>query len=97
LDAARRAPELVRRAGWRGGCARGAASRGPPDREALPAVSYPQPGGLDWDQLADLLDPLVATERLIGMSVADLRADLDPSGAHAQRVVDLLATRIISA
>lgn len=67
------------------------------DRQALPAVSYPQPGGLDWHELADLLEPLVTSERVVGMSVADLRADLDPSGAHAQRVVDLLATRIISA
>jgi arginase len=64
------------------------------DQEELPAVSYPQPGGLSWDQLGELLGPLVVSERLVGMSVADLQADLDPDGTYARRVVDLLATQL---
>lgn len=58
--------------------------------EALPAVTYPQPGGPDWDQLAALLNPLGRSPRLIGASVADFRPDLDPGGAYARRIVGLL-------
>ncbi|SEF13306.1 arginase family protein [Jiangella alba] len=61
------------------------------DPSALPAVSYPQPGGPSWEQLADVLAPLAASPRLLGVSVADFRADLDPTGDHARRVVELLS------
>lgn len=60
------------------------------DGEALPAVSYPQPRGLDWDQLAAVMEPLARSPRLLGVSVADFRADLDPTGEHAARILDLL-------
>jgi len=61
------------------------------DEAVLPAVSYPQPLGLDWDELLALARPLVAAPGLIGISVADFNPDLDPDGAHAARIVDLLA------
>ncbi|RRS01300.1 arginase family protein [Glycomyces terrestris] len=60
------------------------------DGEVLPAVSYAQPGGLDWDQLAAVMAPLARSERLLGASVADFRPDLDPTGAHAARLLELL-------
>jgi arginase len=60
------------------------------DETALPAVSYPQPLGLDWDELAALAGPLAAAPNLIGVSVADFNPDRDPEGAHARRVVELL-------
>ena len=60
------------------------------DPAALPAVTYPQPGGPDFDQLAALLAPLAAAPRLLGLSVADFRPDLDPDGRHAARLVALL-------
>ena len=60
------------------------------DPDALPAVTYPQPGGPDWEQLAAVLRPLARSPRLLGVSVADFRPDLDPTGALAARVVDLL-------
>jgi arginase len=63
------------------------------DEQALPAVSYRQPGGLGWDELAELLAPLLAAERLAGMSIADLQADLDPDGRYARRIVELLPGR----
>lgn len=56
----------------------------------LPAVTYPQPGGPDGDQLARLLTPLGRSPRLLGVSVADYRPDLDPDGRHARRLVELL-------
>ncbi|MCW6004165.1 arginase family protein [Micromonospora sp. CPCC 205371] len=60
------------------------------DPEALPAVTYPQPGGPGWDDLAALLAPLARSPRLLGASVADFRPDLDPTGALAARIVALL-------
>lgn len=61
------------------------------DPTSLPAVTYPQPNGLDWDQLADVLEPLARSPRLLGVSVADFRPDLDPTGVLATRIVDVLA------
>jgi arginase len=60
------------------------------DPKALPAVTYPQPGGPDWDDLTALLRPLARSPRLLGASVADFRPDLDPTGALAARIVALL-------
>jgi arginase len=60
------------------------------DPETLPAVTYPQPQGLDWNQLVSLMQPLARSPRLIGVSVADFRPDLDPTGELATRVVDVL-------
>ncbi|MGN9810453.1 arginase family protein [Micromonospora sp. BQ11] len=61
------------------------------DPLVLPAVTYPEPGGLDWSDLTALVTPLVRSGRLLGVSVADLNADEDPDGRHAERVVDVLA------
>jgi arginase len=60
------------------------------DPSVLPAVTYPQQGGPDFDQLAALLGPLAASPHLLGVSIADLRPDLDPDGGYAARLVDLL-------
>lgn len=66
------------------------------DESELPAVSYPQPQGLTWTALEELLAPLAASPALIGLSVSDLQADLDPDGRYARRVVELL-TRLLAA
>jgi arginase family enzyme len=60
------------------------------DEAALPAVTYPQPLGLDWDELVALVRPLVAAPNLLGISVADFNPDRDPEGTHAARVVQAL-------
>jgi arginase len=60
------------------------------DAAVFPAVSYPQPLGLDWDSLRALANPLAAADTLVGISVADLDPDRDPGGEHAARVVGLL-------
>jgi arginase len=62
------------------------------DEQALPAVTYPQPLGLDWDEFVALLRPLAGGEGVLGVSVADFNPDLDPDGEWARRVVDALAT-----
>jgi arginase len=67
------------------------------DSELFPAVSYPQPGGLDWDQLIDLVRPLAGSPALLGASIADLNPVRDPDGTCAaqvvQRLTPLLAPR----
>jgi len=47
------------------------------DEAALPAVTYPQPRGLDWDAFVALARPLLASDALVGVSVADFNPDLD--------------------
>jgi arginase len=54
-------------------------------------VTYPQPGGPNWEQLALGLEPLAQSPRLIGVSVADFRADLDPTGEMAANITAFLA------
>ncbi len=61
------------------------------DATVLPAVTYPQAGGIDWDELDGLLRPLLDGPGLVGFSVADLLPPLDPGGAYARRLVELLA------
>ncbi|MGH3360498.1 MAG: arginase family protein [Nocardioidaceae bacterium] len=61
------------------------------DSAALPAVSYPGTGGPDWAQLEALLEPFAHSSRLLGVSVADFRPDLDPAGEYASRLVRMLA------
>jgi arginase len=61
------------------------------DAAALPAVTYPSAGGLGWEDLAALMRPLVDSPALLGVSVADFNADLDPDGRYARQTVALLA------
>ena len=60
------------------------------DEGVLPAVSYPQPLGLDWDEFVTVCRPLVAAPNLLGISVADFNPDHDADGTHAARVVEAL-------
>ncbi len=60
------------------------------DAAALPAVSYPQPDGLGWDDLHALLAPLLAAPELIGVSVADFDAAHPDAAGHAERIVAAL-------
>jgi arginase len=67
------------------------------DAEALPALTYPQPGGLSWQTFVELVRPLAASPALVGLSVADFEPDRDPDGVHAARVVEALAGQILGA
>ena len=59
--------------------------------EAMPAVDYLLPGGLDWDELAALLRPLATSPALLGMDVTIYNPSLDPGRRLAPRIVELLA------
>jgi arginase len=62
------------------------------DESVLPAVSYPQPLGLDWDEFLGLARPLVSAPNIAGISIADFNPDRDPNGTHAARIVEALAS-----
>jgi arginase len=61
--------------------------------EALPAVDYPQPGGLGWNDLS-----LVATTALAagpaGWDVTIYNPDLDPERIHARRIAGFVRSAI---
>ncbi|MGI5121236.1 arginase family protein [Marinactinospora thermotolerans] len=61
------------------------------DAALLPAVDSPEPDGLDWDQLADLLAALVAAPGATGLDLTIYDPDLDPSAQGAHALVDVLA------
>lgn len=52
---------------------------------ALPAVDYPQPGGLTWAKLTELTELVLALPNCVGASVAVYNPDLD-GGAGAPRI-----------
>lgn len=60
------------------------------DSAELPAVTYPQPYGLSWDELVELIGPLLAAPRLAGVSLADFNADHERAEEHAQAIVNAL-------
>lgn len=59
------------------------------DPAVLP-VDAPVPGGLGWDELSDLLAPLVGDPACLGISVGCYNPDLDPTREHAARVARLV-------
>ncbi|MBK9122062.1 MAG: arginase family protein [Chloroflexi bacterium] len=58
--------------------------------EALPAVDYPIPGGLDWDELAAIVGPMIASPSCVGIDVTIYNPTLDHDGRSAQRIVGFL-------
>jgi arginase family enzyme len=67
------------------------------DETALSAVTYPQPQGIGWAQLAELCLPLAVAANLIGVSIADFNPDRDQDGAQARPVVDALVALLAPA
>lgn len=59
--------------------------------DAMPATDYLMPGGLDWDELGELLAPLGASPALLGVSVGCVNPEKDPDGVYVPRTVALLA------
>jgi arginase len=64
------------------------------DERAMPATDYLMPGGLDWDELAELMRPLGASEGLAGLSLSCVNPEKDPDGTHVERTCALLAGAI---
>lgn len=61
--------------------------------EALPAVDYPQDGGLGWEELG-----VVATTALdaapVGWDVTIYNPDMDPQRTHARRIVRFICSAV---
>jgi arginase len=60
------------------------------DPKVMPAVDSPDPGGLSAAELTELLTALAP--RAVGAQVTVFDPDLDPNGAHARLLTDILAT-----
>jgi arginase len=60
------------------------------DERAMPATDYLMPGGLAWEELAELLGPLCASPAVAGMSIGCLNPEKDPGGRLTQRTCDLV-------
>ncbi|MEV6558632.1 arginase family protein [Nocardia sp. NPDC051756] len=58
--------------------------------DALPAVDYPQPGGLDWPDL-DAITAAALQPGCVGMTLTIYNPDLDADGRYARRIIDYLA------
>lgn len=61
--------------------------------EALPAIDYPQPGGLDWDELSLVAETALGRDPS-GWDVTIYNPDLDPERIHAGRIVRFIGSVI---
>ena len=57
---------------------------------ALSAVDYPQPGGLNWEQLREICKTATASPSLAGIDITIYNPDLDPGHRQAARIVDFI-------
>lgn len=58
----------------------------------MPAVDYRLPDGLEWDELAAVLTPALASGRAVGLEVTIYNPALDEDGTAGRGLADLLAT-----
>lgn len=59
---------------------------------SLPAVDYPQPGGLSWDELERLTASILSSGNVVGMDVTIYNPDLDPDNRSARRIARYVET-----
>lgn len=67
------------------------------DPSLMPAGDSPEPNGLDWNDLSDLLVPLLRHEAAIGMQITIFDPDLDPDGALAVTLASFLVDTLTQA
>jgi arginase len=60
------------------------------DQDVFAATDYLQPGGLDWDELVDLVAPVAAADGLVGWSLACYNPEKDPAGSDGRAIVAAL-------
>ena len=61
--------------------------------QALPAVDYPQPGGLGWDELVAVATTALGADPR-GWDVTIYNPDLDPERVHARRIIRFIGSVI---
>ena len=57
----------------------------------MPAVSYTQPGGLAWDEVATITRAALHADHLIGVDITIYNPDLDPDRSSARAIIDFMA------
>lgn len=60
------------------------------DDDLMPAVDYRHPGGLSWEEAAEILRGLLHTSGARGLEVTIFNPRLDSDGSHAQHLSDLI-------
>jgi arginase len=67
------------------------------DSNVMPAVDTPEPAGIDFDALSELLVPLLADEKAVGVEFTIFDPDLDEGGELAAKIADSLCRVFASA
>jgi arginase len=65
------------------------------DDPLMPAVDYRHPGGLTWQEAAQILGGLLTSDRARGLEVTIFNPRLDPDGSIAQRLSDLITNSVL--
>jgi arginase len=60
------------------------------DPSVMPAADAPDPGGLDYDELTEVLRPLFADPGCVGVNFTIYDPDLDPDGSIGRKLTDML-------
>jgi arginase len=58
--------------------------------DELAAVDYPQPGGLTWAELTDLVGTALSTRDCLGWTLCIYNPDLDPDRTEARKIVNFI-------
>ncbi|MGH3746917.1 MAG: arginase family protein, partial [Micromonosporaceae bacterium] len=62
------------------------------DPAAMPAVDAPDPGGIAFVELEQIIAELTASPRCLGLEVTVFDPDYDPDGRYAAQIVDTLVS-----
>jgi arginase len=65
------------------------------DDAVMPAVDYRHPGGLTWEEAAEILGGLLASQRACGLEVTIFNPRLDPDGSIARHLADLVVASVL--
>ncbi len=57
------------------------------DQDVFPATDYLISGGLDWDQLVELIGPVVRAPELVGWSLSCYNPEKDPDGVSGREII----------
>jgi arginase len=66
------------------------------DDDLMPAVDYRYPGGMRWQELAELLRGLLKTKEACGFDVTIFNPTLDRDGSLTTRLSDLVADSVLT-
>ena len=66
------------------------------DDAVMPAVDYRMPGGLSWEELATILQFVIASGQVIGLNITIFNPKLDSDGSIAAAFVDAIVAGLRS-